>query len=152
VLAICPAADADLPLLARMNRHLADDEGSRNRMSADALAERMRGWLHGDWHIDVITEGDATLGYTVYQIRPDEYEPERAIVYVRQFFIERERRGQGLGRHAFMLLMQTRFPQECTIALDVLAANPDGARFWASLGFQPYCTTLHLAHDGGAGE
>lgn len=25
-----------------------------------------------------------------------------------------------------------------------LASNPDGYRFWAKVGFQPYCTTMHL--------
>ena len=36
-----PATLADLQLLAEMNRQLADDERSRNRMSVAALVVRM---------------------------------------------------------------------------------------------------------------
>lgn len=39
-LAIRVATEADLPLLARMNRHLIEDEDSRNRMFLGALAAR----------------------------------------------------------------------------------------------------------------
>lgn len=34
------------------------------------------------------------------------------------------------------------------MSLDSVNATPDGAQFWASLGFQPYCTTLHLQRHG----
>jgi GNAT superfamily N-acetyltransferase len=148
-LAIRTAAEADIPLLARMNKQLIEDERSHNPMSVDALAERMRGWLRGDWHIDVVMDDGTPVGYAVYRLRPDEYEPARAVVYVRQFFIVPERRGEGLGRRAFALLAAERFPADCTVALDVLTANPRAARFWAACGFTPYCTTMHLNRTAG---
>ena len=44
-LVVRPANEADLLLLAQMNKRLIEDEGSRNPMSLDQLADRMRGWL-----------------------------------------------------------------------------------------------------------
>jgi len=45
------------------------------------------------------------------------------------------------------LLAQTRFPAGCRIEVDVLTSNPRGAKFWAQVGFQPYCTTLWLQNQ-----
>jgi GNAT superfamily N-acetyltransferase len=143
-LAIRAATDDDLTLLARMNKHLIEDEGSRNPMSIEQLRQRMRGWLGGDWKIDLFVEEDAVVGYAVYQFRQDEYLPDKTIVYLRQMYIERDQRSRGLGSRAFELLTQTRIPADCPIVIDVLATNPRGAKFWSQVGFQPYCTTMHF--------
>jgi GNAT superfamily N-acetyltransferase len=151
------ATQADLPALAAMNQRLIQDEGSRNPMTLDQLEARLRDWLtSGDWRIDLIEfdsdelinasrstrRASRTIGYAVYQHRQDDYDPAQPVVYVRQFYIERDWRGQGWGRRAFALLAQERFPTGCTIILEALASNPRGYRFWASLGFQDYCTTM----------
>ncbi len=143
-LAIRAATDGDLSSLARMNKHLIEDEGSRNPMSVEQLRQRMQGWLVGDWKIDLFVEGDAVVGYAVYQFRQDEYLPDKTSVYLRQMFIERAKRSRGLGSRAFQLLTQTRIPADCPIVIDVLATNPKGAKFWSQVGFQPYCTTMHF--------
>ena len=143
-LAIRAANDEDLSLLAQMNKHLIEDEGCRNPMSVEQLRQRMQGWLGGDWKVDLFVEGDAVVGYAVYQFRQDEYLPAKTIVYLRQMFIERAKRSRGLGSHAFELLTQTRIPADCPIVIDVLATNPKGAKFWSQVGFQPYCTTMRF--------
>jgi hypothetical protein len=143
-LAIRAATDDDLAPLARMNKHLIEDEGSRNPMSVEQLRQRMQGWLGGDWKVDLFVEGDAVVGYAVYQFRQDEYLPNQLLVYLRQMFIERAKRSRGLGNRAFQLLTQTRIPTDCPIVIDVLATNPRGARFWSQVGFQTYCTTMHF--------
>lgn len=61
---------------------------------------------------------------------------------MRQFYIEREHRGRGLGRVAFHTLMQTRFPKGQAITLDVVATNPAGQHFWSKLGFALYFTAM----------
>ena len=38
------ATEADLPLLAEMNRRLIEDEGSENPMTVAELQQRMRAW------------------------------------------------------------------------------------------------------------
>jgi ribosomal protein S18 acetylase RimI-like enzyme len=143
-----------------MNRRLIDDEGSRNPMSVDQLAERFRSWLDGTWQVDLLIEpiaepaqptAETIVGYAVYQLRHDEYRLEATEVYVRQFYIERERRGRGLGSEGYRRLARERFPADGTITLEVLETNPDGRRFWEKLGFAPYCTTLKHSSDHSRG-
>jgi GNAT superfamily N-acetyltransferase len=138
------AVDSDLPVLARMNRRLIEDEGSRNPMTVDELRRRMQGWLAGDWTIQLLVDQGTVLGYTVYSVGNDEFTPDLPVVYLRQFYIERENRNRGLGSRAFKALAQAHFPQGSTVVLDALASNPRGYNFWRELGFQPYCTTLHF--------
>ena len=139
-----------------MNRHLIDDEGGRNPMSVNQLADRFRSWLDGTWQVDLLIEpidgpaqplAESVVGYAVYQVRHDEYRPEAIEVYVRQFYIERQRRSRGLGSEGYRRLTQERFPAGCAISLEVLGTNPAGRRFWEKLGFAPYSTTLKHSPD-----
>ena len=146
-LLIRSAGEADLPLLAQMNKRLIEDEGSRNPMSIDQLAERMRGWLLSDWEMRLFATNVGVVGYAVYQARRDEYFPDQTIVYLRQFYIERELRGRGLGTAACRALVAEHFPAGCRIVIDVLASNPRGYAFWRHVGFEPYSTTMHLRNS-----
>lgn len=150
-LLIQAATEADLPLLAQMNKCLIEDEGSYNPMSTDELQQRMQGWLRGDWQVELFVDGDTVVGYVVYQFRRDDYFPDRVVVYLRQFYIERAKRNRGLGNLAIRTLAQKHFPAECTIVIDALASNPKGYQFWAKVGFQPYCTTMHLQNRANGG-
>ena len=137
------ATMSDVPLLAQMNDRLVVDQGSRNPFSMTELEQRFNGWLQaGTWQVDVFLEREQVVGYAVYQQRGDYYYPDQQVVYVRQFYIEREYRGQGLGRAAFHLLRQSRFPEGFPVALDVVSANPAGQQFWSKLGFSPYFTAM----------
>ena len=131
-LLIRPADEADLPLLAQMNKRLIEDEGSRNPMSLDQLAERMRGWLLGDWEVKLFATDAGVVGYAVYQARRDEYFPDQTIVYLRQFYIEREMRGQGLGTAAFRALGGRAFPAGLQGRDRRPGLEPAGLRFLAS--------------------
>lgn len=93
-------------------------------------------FVHADSHA-----GDTIVGYALYQHRRDEFFPERRIVYLRQFLIEREYRRRGLGGSALRELFTTRFPSPCTVVAEVLTANACSAAFWQRVGFQPYQRT-----------
>ena len=138
------ATISDCQLLAEMNRQLADDECSRNAMTVAALAVRMKKWLSEDWKAVLFEEQTKPVGYSVFQIGTDYYDPKIPEVYIRQFFIVRDRRNCGLGRRAFDLLVITVLPLNANLHLDVLATNPNGYRFWESLGFTPYSTAMRL--------
>ena len=97
-----PAISADVQLLAEMNRQLADDERSRNSMTVPELAVRMENWLNEDWQAVVIEDPSGAVGYAVFRTGSDYYDPAVPEVYVRQFFIARDRRGQGLGRQTVL--------------------------------------------------
>ena len=144
VLHIHLAVEEDLPLLAQMNKRLIEDEGSYNPMSVLELHERMFQWLHGDWKIQLFIEDKTIIGYAVYQFQVDQFFPDQKVVYVRQFYIERDKRARGLGTQAFTKLQETCFPEECRITLEVLASNPIGYKFWSHLGFQTYSTSMNL--------
>ncbi|HLK61507.1 MAG TPA: GNAT family N-acetyltransferase [Chthonomonadaceae bacterium] len=148
LLTIRDATEADLPLLARMNKRLIEDEGSRNPMRQDALQERIHGWMLLGWQIVLFLREQEVVGYAVYQPRQEPYEPDRPLVFIRHFYIERKHRHQGLGRQAFSLLVEEQFPAGCRVALEVLASNPLGQRFWERLGFRLYATTMHWGQAG----
>ena len=143
-LTLRPATAADVQLLAEMNRQLCDDERSRNPMTIAALAARMEKWLSEGWQAVLFQEPSQIVGYALFQIGADYYDPAIPEVYIRQFLIQREQRNRGLGRQAFDLLARQCFPTGAQVHLDVLATNPAGQRFWESLGFIPYSTALRL--------
>jgi len=150
MLSLRTVTDSDIEMLAKMNRQLIEDEGHRNPMTIPELEVRMRGWLQSGWNADLFVRadpraGDTVIGYALYQHRKDEFFPERRIVYLRQFLIEREHRSQGLGRTALQQLFATRFLSPCTVVVDVLTANVRGLSFWQTVGFQPYQMTLHAS-------
>lgn len=63
-------------------------------------------------------------------------------MYLRQFFIVRDRRRQGLGRNAFEMLCREILPPGTDITLEVLERNPAGLAFWQALEFGAYARTL----------
>lgn len=146
------ASASDVPLLARMNQQLIEDEASRNPMSLSEFESRMKNWLDGDWQVVLIEQGTKTVGYILFQFRSDEYQPSEDTVYVRQFFVGGEHRNHGLGRRAFDIVSRTHFRNVSSVVLDVLETNPRARRFWELLGFQPYCTTLKLTTTRGIND
>ncbi len=132
----------DLPLLARFNRHLIEDEGSRNPLTLPELETRMKNWLETEQEICLFEEAGTPFGYAIYKVTPDPYFPEIPNAYIRHFFITRERRKEGLGKEALEQLIATRFPASCRVTLEVLESNMGGAHFWQKMGFAPYSTAL----------
>lgn len=127
---------SDLPILARMNKDLIDDERSHNPMSVRHLAERMKDWLEsGDYDAILFEYNDALVAYALFQQKP-------ASIYLRQFFVDRDFRRQGIGRCAIHMLLNDIFPPGLRITLDVLTSNPAGKAFWHQVGFQHYALTL----------
>ena len=141
-LSIRPAPAIDVALLAEMNKRLIEDEQSRNPLSVGELRQRMQRWLMGDWNVDILMVDNMVVGYAVYQLRRDEYEPEQPVVYLRQFYIEREQRGRALGRTGFEALVRDRFPADSTVVIDVLSNNLSAYQFWTKMGFVDYCITM----------
>jgi ribosomal protein S18 acetylase RimI-like enzyme len=106
--------------------------------------QRMRGWLASNWRAVVVEMDSEAVGYLLFQFRTDEYRPSDSTVYVRQFFIGRNYRSRGIGRQAFSMIRERFFPKVSSVVLEVLEANAQARRFWISLGFKPYCTTMKL--------
>jgi GNAT superfamily N-acetyltransferase len=125
----------DAALLAQMNQGLILDEGHRNRMSLDELTQRMRGWLEREYRAAIFADGEVCVGYALFKEELD-------WVYLRQFFIRKDRRRQGLGSAAIEWLSTNVWANAARLRLDVLVNNSAGVAFWKSLGFTEYCLTM----------
>lgn len=125
----------DAPLLGALNHQLIADEGHRNPMTVEQLTARMRDWLRaGEYEATLFSQGDEVIAYALHRREPEH-------VYLRQFFVCRERRREGVGRRCVDRLLSDVWPP-IPVRLDVLTTNEAGARFWRAVGFADYCLTL----------
>lgn len=129
------ATPVDAPVLAPMNHRLIRDEGHRNPMSVAQLEGRMRGWLAGEFQVVIFEDQQTPVGYALFKQEPE-------WVYLRQFFVEPERRRQGIGRAAIQWLLAHAWQGIGRVRLDVLVGNSAGIGFWRSVGFADYGLTM----------
>jgi ribosomal protein S18 acetylase RimI-like enzyme len=127
----------DVDLLAELNQQLICDESSRNRMTLSELRERMAGWLRGPYRAVVFEEEGEILAYVLFR-------PEGNSIYLRQFFVARSKRRQGVGRQAMEILRRHVFPADTPVTVDVLVHNRAALEFWRAVGFQDYALTMEL--------
>src|SRR5258708_34630083 len=90
----------DCPMLAELNHQLIRDEGHRNPMTVPQLEQRMRDFLTGEYRGIIFEDRGEIVAYALFREQPEE-------VYLRQLFVVRKRRGQGIGCQtwAFMRLL-----------------------------------------------
>jgi GNAT superfamily N-acetyltransferase len=129
-------SDSDLGLLAEWNHQLIRDEGHRNPMTVAQLSERMKQWLKGEYRA-VLFSTDEPVGYALFR-------KEEGCVYLRQFFVRRDRRRNGIGRNAFSVLREQIWPRDVRLTVDVLCQNQSAVAFWRSVGYRDYCLTLEI--------
>ena len=84
------------------------------------------------------------LSAKLLQFRSDDYHPETKIVYLRQLYVERTMRSQGIGQQVLKQLFEKEFSTTHEVVIDVLATNPRGYAFWKHMGFEPYYTNMRL--------
>ncbi len=129
------ATPQDARLLARLNRQLIEDEGHRNKMTLPELEARMRTWLVNEYKAILFTKGEGPIAYALYR-------QERKAVCLRQFFVDRDHRRQGIGRQAMALLLTEVWPPNTKVVVEVLARNLVGHKFWRAMGFEDYAITM----------
>jgi ribosomal protein S18 acetylase RimI-like enzyme len=124
--------------LAELNQQLIADEGHRNPMNLDQLEQRMLRWLESEYRAVLFYQSESVVAYALFR----EDESER--IHLRQFFVARDRRRQGMGREVFRVLRKEIVPTEKPIVLEVLTSNPGARAFWTAQGFADYAATLEL--------
>ncbi|MBZ0292882.1 MAG: GNAT family N-acetyltransferase [Anaerolineae bacterium] len=130
----------DIPLLAQMNDQLRQDEQSRYQLDMPQLEERMRRLIQDEGYTAVLFMEEANIiAYALY------YAVEGGI-HLRQFFVSRSYRRQGVGRQAIDLLRREIWPRDARITLEVLTHNERAYQFWKALGFTEYAITLELVN------
>jgi GNAT superfamily N-acetyltransferase len=135
----------DVPLLAQMNRELTEDEGHRNRFRALSwFAKRMEGFLSGEYSATIFELHGRPVAYALYRPHVD----RKDSLYLRQLYVARAMRRQGIGRQAIRLLREEIWPPGNRITVEALAGNASARAFYAAVGFTEYCIELELEPVG----
>ena len=131
----------DIPLLARMNRQLVEDEKHRNRFKSDAwLEDRMRQFLSGGYEAVLFEQDGRVVAYALYTQHPDHADT----LYLRQIFVDRASRRQGIGREAMRILREEVWSRDKRVTVGVLVGNQVAQSFYEAVGFKPYSVQLEL--------
>jgi predicted acetyltransferase len=131
------ATERDIELIGRLNHELIRDEGHYNPMSAPELVERMSQWLAGDYTAILFEENGAVVAYALYGDNPEE-------VHLRQLFVVRDRRREGIGRRSIEILRSEIWPKTKRLTVDVLVHNEPALAFWRAVGYRDYSLTLEI--------
>ena len=135
------AVEADVPMLARFNQQLIEDEWGGGGMPLDRLEARIRRWLADDDYRALLFEEDgATVAYALVSQDEDS-------AYIRHFYVIDAHRGSGVGRRAIAVLLREVVPPTSRVTLDVLASNRRGHQFWRSVGFSDYAIRMERLPD-----
>src|SRR2546423_1464875 len=125
----------DCAKLAELNHQLIHDEGHRNPMTVPELEQRMRAWLSSEYRAIIYEDGGEVVAYALFREQADE-------IYLRQLFVVRHRRSQGIGRRAVELLRSQIWPKHKRLTVEVLVANKRAVKFWRSVGYRDYALSL----------
>jgi ribosomal protein S18 acetylase RimI-like enzyme len=127
----------DCILLAELNHQLIRDEGHRNKMSVPELEQRLRSWLQSEYTAVIFEDHGEVVAYALYREEPEE-------LYLRQLFVARNRRRQGIGRAAMEILRTQIWPKNKRLTVSVLVKNAAALAFWRAMGYTDYSLTLEI--------
>jgi predicted acetyltransferase len=134
------ATQEDVHWLAEMNQQLIRDMGHRNPMTVPELEMRMDDWLAEVYEAIIFEQGPLPVAYALFR-------QDAESIYLRQLFVVRDFRRQGIGKQAMNILLSDIWPHDWKVVVEVLTINHTGYLFWKSLGFQDYSITLELMPD-----
>jgi GNAT superfamily N-acetyltransferase len=127
----------DCPGLAELNSQLIRDEGHRNPMAVPELEQRMRDWLSGEYRAVIYEDGSEVVAYALFREQQEE-------IYLRQLFVVRHRRSQGIGRRVVEILRSQIWPKTKRLTVEVLVSNKRAVNFWRSVGYADYALALEI--------
>ncbi len=131
------AAAEDVPLLAELNHQLIQDECAPNPMSVSELSVRLRAWLRGDYQAVIFEVVSEPVAYALFRTSEEG-------LYLRQFYVVRHHRRQGIGRRAFHLFREEVVSPGQSLSLEVLVRNEEGIAFWQALGFREHAISFRI--------
>ena len=131
------ATSNDCAILAELNHQMIHDQGHRNPMTVPELEQRMRGWLQSEYSALIFKDKHEVVAYALYREETEE-------VYLRQFFVIRSRRREGLGRQAIEILRSQIWPRTKRLTVEVLVKNAAAVAFWRAVGYTDYSLTLEI--------
>jgi predicted acetyltransferase len=128
---------ADCRALAELNHQLIRDEGHRNPMTVPELDQRMRSWLAGEYRAVIFEADGGIVAYALFREEPEE-------IYLRQLFVVRHKRRQGVGRKSVEMLRSQIWPRNKRLMVEVLVANTNAVAFWRAVGYRDYALRLEI--------
>ncbi len=136
----------DVAMLSAMNRQLVEDEGHRNRSKSDAwFAARMRDFLNGEYEAVLFELEGKVVAYALYTKHRD----DKDSIYLRQLFVDRARRRQGIGREAIRILREEIWPEDMRLTVDVLVDNHTARAFYVAMGYRECSLELEIPPPDG---
>jgi GNAT superfamily N-acetyltransferase len=161
-----PAGPDEAPLLARLNRELAEDVDYRRPLpEPEFYLDRMHkllaeGYKAALFYLDESESGqppetckpthslaDSPMGgpsgvspevaaYALFIDRGDE-------IYLRMFYVRRDSRRRGVGREAMRMLIAS-WPRDRVLTVDTFANNAPALAFWHAVGYRDYQVVLRM--------
>ncbi len=113
-----------------MNRSLIEDEKAETNLTFEQLKRRMEEFICSEYDAFLFDVNRDIVGYALCDM-------SKSPIYLRQFYICREKRRKGYGRQAFFALLAHLDIRE--MDLDIYSWNKTGLAFWESLGFEKRC-------------
>ena len=106
-------------------------------MTVPELEQRMKSWLASEYAAVIFEDDGAVVAYALYREQPEE-------IYLRQLFVVRHRRRQGMGRQAVEILRSQIWPKNKRLTVGVLVRNTAAVAFWRAVGYRDYSLTLEI--------
>jgi GNAT superfamily N-acetyltransferase len=131
----------DLDEVATLNGLLHEGEGAVP-MDVGDIGERLSRWLASDYTAVLFSTNGQTVAYALFRPTDKDSEGLDPGVFIRQFYVVRDRRRSGVGRQAFEILRDHVWPTNCGILLDTEYENSRAQNFWRSVGFSEYQLTF----------
>ena len=107
-------------------------------MTVPELEQRMQGWLASEYTAMLFEDGGEGVAYALYREQPEE-------IYLRQLFVARNQRRQGIGRQAVEILHSKIWPKNKRLTVEVLVQNEAAVAFWRAAGYKNYSLTLEIS-------
>ena len=128
---------ADCRALAELNHQMIRDDGHRNPMTVPELDQRMRSWLVGEYRAVFFEADGGIVAYALFREEPEE-------IYLRQLFVVRHKRRQGVGRKAVEFPRSQIWPRNKRLTVEVLVAKTNAVAFWRAVGNRDYALRLEI--------
>ena len=100
----------------------------------------MRTLLTGGYQAVLFEREGTVVAYALYRDHPEHEDT----IYLRQIFVHREHRRQGIGRQAMKILTDAVWPGDNRLTVEVLVHNHTARGFYNAVGFKEYSIELEI--------
>jgi predicted acetyltransferase len=98
----------------------------------------MHTWVTtGEYQAVIFTDKNETAAYALFHETENE-------ISLRQFFVARHRRREGIGCRAMQYLFDNVWPKNKRWTVSVLVHNLPALAFWRAMGYEDYALSLEI--------